>query len=174
MPCQPPIQQMQMLNLLLLCPHTTIFVFFSMPPSKLKPVKPEPKIEDPKKQKKFEKEEKEFRKKFKVLCIAYPTTLIRLVNHPVVCCLVLGTYHHTQPTCNPVLLKHQLNWPKWFHGPILWCKRCEVSSFFMSSHLRPWDKLVPVSTYTINSHFLNRLSFFSLSWWKTDITKHTE
>lgn len=39
-----------------------------MPPSKAKPAKPEPKIDDPKKQKKFEKEEKEFRKKFKVWC----------------------------------------------------------------------------------------------------------
>lgn len=39
-----------------------------MPLSKPKAAKPEPKIDDPKKQKKFEKEEKEFRKKFKVWC----------------------------------------------------------------------------------------------------------
>ncbi|XP_060746549.1 FYN-binding protein 1 isoform X2 [Tachysurus vachellii] len=51
----------------------------SMPPSKLKLTKPEAKIDDPKKQKKFEKEEKDFRKKFKFegeIQVLYQVTVI--------------------------------------------------------------------------------------------------
>lgn len=84
-----------------------------MPPSKTKPAKPEPKIDDPKKQKKIEKEEKEFRKKFRVLhivCLKTPnnhTILIRLVITLLFVAWYLhGTYHNTQPTFNAVFLKH--------------------------------------------------------------------
>ncbi|XP_053504116.1 FYN-binding protein 1 isoform X3 [Ictalurus furcatus] len=51
----------------------------SLPPSKSKPAKPEAKTDDPKKQKKFEKEEKEFRKKFKFdgeIKVLYQATVI--------------------------------------------------------------------------------------------------
>ncbi|KAF5903715.1 FYN-binding protein 1 isoform X3, partial [Clarias magur] len=51
----------------------------SMPPSKSKPAKPEVKADDPKKQKKLEKEEKEFRKKFKFdgeIKVLYQVTII--------------------------------------------------------------------------------------------------
>ncbi|KAM9450824.1 uncharacterized protein fyb1b isoform 2-T2 [Clarias gariepinus] len=51
----------------------------SMPPSKSKLAKPEVKVDDPKKQKKLEKEEKEFRKKFKFdgeIKVLYQVTII--------------------------------------------------------------------------------------------------
>ncbi|TSX03308.1 FYN-binding protein 1 [Bagarius yarrelli] len=51
----------------------------SMPPSKPKLPRPEVKLEDPKKQKKFEKEEKDFRKKFKFegeIQVLYQVTVI--------------------------------------------------------------------------------------------------
>lgn len=67
-------------------------------------MKPEAKTDDPKKQKKFEKEEKEFRKKFKVLCtvcletLNHQTILVRLVIT-----LLFVVWYLAHTTCNAVL-----------------------------------------------------------------------
>lgn len=125
-----------------------------MPPSKPKPPKL---IDDPKKQKKFEKEEKEFRKKFKVLgseCWKTSDCINKPRNHSVVWYMA----HIVQLPCNTSDQFHSANQPYSVSGLMF----LHFLSRNFSSYLQLLKFLFPFRAYTINSHFLTSIFSYLL------------